>query len=91
VTQAGATCTFALSATGYNAPSGGGFSTVTVNTPGGCAWTSSGVPSWITGVPNNGTGPTTINFTVAANPNTTQRTANMTIAGRTFTVTQAGR
>ena len=37
----------------------------------------------------NGTGTTTINFTVAANPDPASRTANIIIGGQTFTVTQA--
>ena len=50
---------------------------------------SAGVPAWITGVPASGTGTTTINFTVAANPDPTPRTANITIGGQTFMVSQA--
>jgi hypothetical protein len=34
-------------------------------------------------------GTTTINFTVAANPDPTPRTANITIGGQTFMVSQA--
>ena len=67
---------------------GGRPSSVEVKTAAGCSWTSSGVPAWITGVPANGTGTTTINFTVAANPDPAPRTANITIGGQTFTVTQ---
>ena len=59
------------------------------NHNGGCAWTSSGVPAWITGVPASGTGTTTINFTVAANSDPTPRSANIMIGGQTFAVTQA--
>jgi hypothetical protein len=39
---------------------------------------------------NTGSGNGSILFTVAANPGSTQRTGTLTIAGQTFTVTQAG-
>ena len=89
VTQAAAACNYSLSAASYNPAAAGGSSTVDVDTSGSCNWTSSGVPAWITGIPASGTGQTTISFTVAANPDPVQRTANITIAGRTFAVTQA--
>ena len=69
----------------------GGSSSFDVNTTAGCSWTSSGVPAWITGVPASGTGTTTINFTVAANPDPAPRSANIIIGGQTFSVTQAPR
>ena len=89
VTQAGASCSFSLSPSSHNATASGGSSTFDVNTTSGCSWTSSGVPGWITGVPASGTGTTTINFTVAANPDSSQRSANINIGGQTFAVTQA--
>ena len=82
-------CGFSLAPTGYSPSAAGGSSSFAVNTAAGCGWTSSGVPAWITGVPANGTGPQAINFTVAANPNPSPRTANIVIGGQTFTVTQA--
>ena len=91
VTQdaAAAACSYSLNPTSRNPTAAGGPSSVDVSTAAGCNWTSSGVPAWITSWgPANGTGPTTINFTVAANPDPTQRSANITIAGQTFTVTQ---
>ena len=39
---------------------------------------------------SSGSGNGTVNYSVAANTGTTSRTGTMTIAGRTFTVTQAG-
>ncbi len=81
-------CTYSLNPTSHNATAGGGNSSVDVTTAAGCAWTTSGVPSWVTGIPSNGTGTTTINFTVGANTQPA-RNANITIAGRTFAVSQA--
>ena len=82
-------CGFSLAPTGHSPSATGGSSSFAVNTAAGCAWTSSGVPAWITGVPANGAGPQTINFTVAANPNPAPRSANIVIGGQTFAVTQA--
>ena len=87
VTQASG-CSISLTPESHNAPAGGGASSFDVNTAAGCGWTSSGVPAWITGIPASGTGTTTINFTVAANPDPAPRSANITIGGQTFTVTQ---
>ena len=82
-------CSYSLSSTSHSASAGGGSSTFGVNTPAGCAWTSSGVPSWITGIPASGTGPTTFTFTVAANTGPSSRSANISIGGQNFTVSQA--
>ena len=88
MTQSGG-CTYSLSPGSHSPSASGGASSFVVNTVSGCSWTSSGVPSWITGVPASGTGATTINFTVASNPNPTPRSANISIGGQTFSVTQA--
>ena len=88
VTQAAAACTFSLNPTSYKTAAGGGSSSFVVTTTAGCDWTSTGVPSWITGVPASGTGTTTINFTVAANTGGA-RSASINIGGQTFAVAQA--
>ena len=85
----GSGCGFSLAPAGYSTSAAVSSSSFAVNTAAGCAWTSSSVPAWITGVPANGSGPQTINFTVAANPNPAPRSANIVIAGQTFAVTQA--
>ncbi len=89
VSQAAASCSFALNPTSHSATASGGSSSFALNTAAGCAWTSSGVPAWVTGVPAKGTGTTTINFTVAANSDPAPRTANIVIGGQTFAVSQA--
>jgi hypothetical protein len=88
VSQA-AGCTYSLTPTNHNPSASGGASTVTVNTAAGCTWTSSGVPSWIAGVPASGTGPQTINFTIGANSGPA-RSTNFVVAGETFSVSQSG-
>lgn len=77
-------------------PAGGSYSTVFTPSPGaGCGsnWTSTSVPSWITGFPTSGSGRTTINYTVAANGGA-GRTANISTGGTggpfaSFSVTQS--
>jgi hypothetical protein len=92
VTQAavGVTCTYAINPNTQSiGASGGAGTTVTVTTPANCAWGAvSGAP-WITVAPPSvpsGTG--TVGFTVGVNTGA-QRTGTLTIAGQTFTVTQA--
>jgi len=67
----------------------GGTGAVTITTTGGCAWTASSPVSWIT-IPATGSGNATINYTVAANPNPTARSATLAVAGQSLIVSQAG-
>ena len=90
VAQDGAVCTYSLSSTTYSASASRESSRLSVNTKLDCPWTSSDVPSWMANIPANGTGPRTFTFIVLANTSHSSRTAKMTIAGGTFTVTQAG-
>ena len=91
VTQAGAlACTYALNASGNSFSSAGGAAGVLVTTSAGCTWTAFSNTSWISITAGaSGTGNGTVNYTVSANTSASQRTGTMTIAGLTFTVTQA--
>ena len=90
VAQTGAACHYSLSSTSYSASSARESSRLSVNTALDCPWTSSGVPSWVKGIPTSGSGPTTFTFTVAANTSHSSRNAKVSIAGRNFTISQAG-
>ncbi len=84
------TCTYAIAPASQPFAAAGGAGSVNVTTQTGCAWTAASNAAWITinsGASGNGNG--TVNFTVAANTGA-QRTGTLTIAGQTFTVTQAG-
>jgi hypothetical protein len=88
--QFSAPCTTALSANTLSAGSGAGTGSVNVTSPPGCTWTSSSNTSWLaitTGAASSGS--TTVAFSIAANTTQSVRTGTMTIAGGTFTVTQA--
>jgi len=84
-------CTYAIAPVKATFPQGGGGANVTVTAPDGCAWTAVSNASWLTitaGASGSGNG--SVTYAVAAyigNPK--NRTGTMTIAGRTFTVTQS--
>jgi hypothetical protein len=87
----GGTCTFSISPTSASFAAGGGFGSVSVTAGAGCAWTAVSNASFITitaGASGSGNG--TVSYSVATNAGFSSRTGTMTIAGQTFTVTQAG-
>ena len=93
VTQAGVSvsaCTSTITPTGQNVAATGGTGTVAVSVQSGCGWTASSQASWITVTSGStGTGSGSVTFNVA--PNTgASRTGSLTIAGRAFSVAQAG-
>jgi hypothetical protein len=61
-----------------------------VNNNGTCTWTATSDVSWITVGTSGGSGSATVNYIVAANSGIGTRTGTLTIAGQTFTVSQAG-
>ena len=85
-----AACTYTISPTSKTLDkSGGTGGPVSVTTQSGCAWTAVSNASWITVTSgSSGTGNGTVMFTVAQNTTGSNRTGTLTIAGRTFTVTQ---
>jgi len=86
-----AACTYVISPASQSTGSSGGPGAVSVTTSSGCAWTVASNVSWITVTSNSSvTGPGTVNYSVSAISGTASRTGTMSIAGRTFTVTQSG-
>jgi hypothetical protein len=90
VNQAGAPCTYAISPSQATVPfDAGSFEVDVTTTGGGCAWQATSQAPWIqivmgaTGI-NNGK----VRLTVEANGGP-ERTGTVTIAGHTFTLTQA--
>ena len=87
----GGTCTFSISPTSASYAAAGGSGSVSVTAAAGCAWTASSNSSFITitsGASGSGNG--TVNYSVAANTGATSRNGSLTIAGQTFSVSQAG-
>src|SRR5262249_32311607 len=72
----------------------GGAGSVNISAPNGCQWTAGVNASgegWIRiNGSNSGVGNGTINFTVDANSGNLARAGTINVAGRSFTVTQAG-
>jgi Zn-dependent metalloprotease len=87
----GGTCTFSISPSSSSQPAGGGTGSVSVTAGAGCSWTAVSNATFITITGGaSGAGNGTVTYSVAANTGTSSRTGTMTIAGQTFTVTQAG-
>jgi hypothetical protein len=89
VTQSAA-CSYTINPASQAAAAGGGAgTTIGVTTANGCAWTATSNAAWLTiSSGASGTGNGSVAFTIAANTGA-QRTGTLTVAGQTFSVTQA--
>jgi len=88
--QAGAPCTYALSRAADTIDSAGGRLAFAVTTLTGCSWSAASTASWITiGSGQTGTASATVSLIVAANTGAA-RTGTVNVAGRVYTVSQAG-
>jgi PKD repeat protein/GH25 family lysozyme M1 (1,4-beta-N-acetylmuramidase) len=90
VSQAGASCSYAITPATRGHEGGAATGLVTVTAGAGCSWTAASNAAWITvtsGATGSGNG--AVGYSVAANPAQSVRTGTLTIAGQTFTVTQA--
>lgn len=85
-------CAYTVTPSEQTFSAGAATGTVTLATADVCAWTATSDATWLTITSAaSGTGSATINYSVAANNgNTSERTATLTIGGRTVTVRQAG-
>ncbi|UCF93039.1 MAG: BACON domain-containing protein, partial [Desulfobacterales bacterium] len=83
-------CTYSISPTSRTFPSGGGNDTISVDAVrDDCQWTASASVDWITiNSGSSGTGDGTVGYSVSANTGTSSRTATITVAGQSHTVTQ---
>jgi len=88
ISQTTSSCTYSISPTSASIGSAGGGGNVSLTTGTGCSWTASSSVSWITAA-SSGTGSGTATYSVAVNTSTSSRTGTLTIAGKTFTVSQA--
>jgi hypothetical protein len=88
-TQPSPSCTFTLSTTTLSVVATGATATVGVTANSGCTWTAtSNAPFVVVNSVASGNGTGTVGLTIAANTGDT-RTATVTIAGQSVTVTQA--
>ena len=80
-------CQYGLSATGAMLEqSGGSGSVVVTGAPNSCNWNATSNANWISVTTND----TSVSYSVAANDQLLPRVGTITIAGRCFTITQAG-
>ena len=84
----GGSCTFSVAAASASAPAGGGTGSFGMTASGPlCSWSAVSSASWLTVTSaQTGIGSTTVGYSAAAT--STSRSATVTIAGQTFTVTQ---
>jgi plastocyanin len=86
----GSGCTFSLAPSSASVAAAASSGGVSVTAAAGCAWTAmsnSGFLTVTSGASGSGNG--TVTYGVAANPTTSSRSGSITIAGQTFTITQA--
>lgn len=89
-TYAQLTCGITLGAASTSIPAGAGTGTVGLTADAtDCAWAATSNASWITVTSGTGAGNGAVALSFAANSATTARVGTVTIAGETFTVTQA--
>ncbi|HWQ31994.1 MAG TPA: BACON domain-containing carbohydrate-binding protein [Blastocatellia bacterium] len=85
-------CSYSLSSATQSFGTSGGSGSVNVTgSPGGCQWNARSNADWIsitTG--DSGAGSGTVSFSVAANNGVGARAGVITVAGRSFTITQEG-
>lgn len=90
VTQAAAPCTYSLNPTDLTMPAEGGTTSTRVTTLTGCTWTASSPVSWAVVRTPSASGPAAAEIWLEATEETIARKADLTIAGRIFTITQSG-
>jgi hypothetical protein len=89
VSQAAAPCTFVVTPLAQSVPVEGAGGSATISVRPGCAWTATSAAPWISITSSAaGSGSGAVTFLVAPNPGP-PRTGTLTIAGSTFTVSQA--
>jgi hypothetical protein len=95
ITQSGRSpiaCSYAISPEGLTFSDQGGAGTVTVTTAAGCSWSATSSAAWtVITAGQAGTGPGTVAYTVAGNPDAGSRSGTLTIADQRHTIVQNGR
>lgn len=83
-------CNATLGSSTASVPAEGGSFSADVSADSGCAWNATSNVAWLT-ISSNAfsAGPAKVGYIVDANPTTSPRTATITVAGLTVTVTQA--
>ena len=84
-------CTYEISPVSAPVGKEGGTGNFAVNTPSHCPWSAASSASWLVVTAGaQGTGNGTVNYSVGRNTDTTDRSAEIAVADRVFSVTQPG-
>ncbi len=84
-------CAYSLSPVAQSFGSSGGSGSVVISPGSGCTWAAVSNASWVILTSNSsGSGAATLNYSVAPNSSSQARNATVSVAGRSFTVSQAG-
>ncbi|MCA1621346.1 MAG: hypothetical protein LC795_18990 [Acidobacteria bacterium] len=90
VTQGAAPCNYQISPTSQSFTAAAGTGSVTVTATAGCAWAAASNSSFVSVTAGaSGTGNGTVSYSVAANATASPRSGTITVAGQTFTASQA--
>ena len=82
-------CTYTVGPLNSQLDAAGGSVTLSITTGASCAWSVSGLPSWITvSGPSTGAGPASVSLVIAANTGGA-RNVSLTVAGSTVSISQA--
>ena len=85
------TCSYSINPLSASYSSSGAEGSVNVTAPNGCGWTATSNAAWIAITSaDSGTGNDAVNYVVRDNMTTSSRTGTISVAGKTFTVTQDG-
>jgi hypothetical protein len=90
ILQLGTTCEYSLLSSSGSAPAAGGSGAVGVVTSGVCSWSSaSNAPAWLSITSSDTAGRGDVQFVAQPNTASTPRIGTLTVAGLTYTLTQA--
>jgi hypothetical protein len=90
VYEEGTSCSYSLQSTSASVPAIGGNRAVGVIAGSACGWTAStNTPSWLSIVSSGNAGTTDVQWSAQPNTSSSPRSGTLTIAGLTYTVTQA--
>jgi hypothetical protein len=91
VTETGIPCTFSISPTSATFDSSGGNGSIALSaSDSACSWSAASSQTWATVSPPSGTGNGNVAYSVAPTSLATSRSATITVAGQTFSITQTG-
>ena len=92
VSQAGSSCSYGVTLGSMTATTGGFNGTAKISTSAACPWVATTNVTWISVTSGSpGTGPGTLDFFVANNPNSTVRVGDLTVAGYMIQVTEGAK